>query len=476
MTNFRRALCLTAFMCVVHTVAYAQNDLNNWIFGSRAGANFGLVPYSNIPNLFSYEGSSSISDAAGNYLFSTNGEKVWHRNHGTMLNGTQLAGSITASQTALIVPWPQTDCKKFYVFTVSSTFDPQGAILSYSIVDMNQSGGFGDVVVKNVLLKTGVAEKITAVSDGVGGFRVAAHGCCQTNTVANTEFYVYYIGPGGLNPIPVVSAIGHAHVSGLDINGLSSYPTGWGGVGQMKFSPDGARIGSAVSTKFVEVCDFNKTNGKVTACPTLFNADLGAPHPPFAASTVNGLEFSPPNGRFVYVTTYGEPLVQTAVGQLVQFDLNNVSGGGSIIAASLVSSRDMGQLQLAPDGKIYLARQGAGFLSAIVTPNVLSPPLVPNVKAIPSPGFSFLGLPNMVQGPFSCASTSLCPPNATATTVNGATFCCDPRITTLGQTCCKRLCPAGSTETVINGTTQCCSKEGGELIDSNTSKICCSKP
>jgi hypothetical protein len=472
--NFRSITRFGLLVVLLQTTAYAQNDQNNWTFGSRGAAFFGPTPYTPPPNLFSYEGSSSISDSLGNYYFDTNGETVFHRNHGVMTNGTSLAGNINATQSALIVPWPQTGCKKFFVFTMSSGFGTNGThhLLSYSVVDMTLSSGFGAVVLKNAALQTGVAEKLAGVDDGAGGFWVGTHACCGSTT-ANNEFYMFHVTAAGVNPTPVVSPIGHAHVAGLDITGNTNYPTDWGGKGQMQFSTDGSRVGSAVSTKMVEVCDFNKTTGVVTACPALINADLAVPHPPFLSSTVYGFEFEP-SGQYFYVSTMGEPLVTTAVGQLVQFNLSNISAGGTAFFASANANRDLGQLQAAPDHKIYVARLGSGFLAQIGNANTSSPTLIANAKAIPSPGFSYWGLPNMVKGAFSCASTSSCPLNTTLTTVNGSTFCCS--INDLGQACCKRLCPEGTSETVINGRTQCCAKEAGGLIDVTTAKICCKTP
>src|ERR1035437_7857717 len=88
--------------------AQAQGEANWWYFGDSAGVHFnGSAPVA-VTNgqLSTTEGCSSISDAAGNLLFYTDGITVWHKNHVQMSNGFGLFGNGTSTQSALIVQKP----------------------------------------------------------------------------------------------------------------------------------------------------------------------------------------------------------------------------------------------------------------------------------------------------------------------------------------------------------------------------------
>lgn len=102
--------------------AHAQKENYNWYFGNRAALSFqsGEPVAVSGSALYSYEGSASISDAAGNLLFYTNGEEVWNRNHARMPNGAGLGGHNSASQVAAIVPRPGSSTL-YYVFVVFAT-------------------------------------------------------------------------------------------------------------------------------------------------------------------------------------------------------------------------------------------------------------------------------------------------------------------------------------------------------------------
>ncbi|MCC6371140.1 MAG: hypothetical protein IT236_09060, partial [Bacteroidia bacterium] len=65
---------------------YGQNQTQKWYFGVNAGLNFATNPPSVLTNgsVIAYEGSASISDAAGNILFYTNGNIIYNKNHVVM--------------------------------------------------------------------------------------------------------------------------------------------------------------------------------------------------------------------------------------------------------------------------------------------------------------------------------------------------------------------------------------------------------
>lgn len=263
--------------------AHAQQQTRNWIFGNQAGLTFTPtpMPYSPVATAFNtQEGSSTISDPAGNLLLYTDGGQIWGANN-VISNGTGLLGGSSATQSTLIVPWPDGKCDKYFVFTVPAQEDTSISTkaLRYSLVTF--SGGTPSVstTTKNVLLQQPVSEKLTAIADATG-FWVVAHGFDPTTAKApaNKEVYAFRVDATGLTTTPVVST-GFVHFAGSNAstNGVAS-------AGQMQIAPDGKRIACAVNTAFVEVWGFDVTTGKVSpGTGVKLNADPAQPNNQFSS-------------------------------------------------------------------------------------------------------------------------------------------------------------------------------------------------
>src|SRR4051812_6311304 len=103
--------------------------------------------------------------------------------------------------------------------------------------------------------------------------------------------------------------------------------------------------------------DFAKSSRQVTGCPILFDVDLASgPHAPFLNSLFFGIEFSP-KGQYLYVTTYGDGNLFVPRG----LPAHPIRPAGVVIdTSSSVNvntnkpNADMGELQLAPDGRDVL--------------------------------------------------------------------------------------------------------------------------
>ena len=97
--------------------SYTQNEAANWFFGEQAGINFNnSSPVSILGGeLETDEGCSTISDKFGNLLFYSDGITVWNKNHLIMPNGHGLLGDFSSTQSALIVPKPNSN-HIFYLF------------------------------------------------------------------------------------------------------------------------------------------------------------------------------------------------------------------------------------------------------------------------------------------------------------------------------------------------------------------------
>lgn len=384
----RKMTLASAILFTSVCTAGAQNASKNWLFGHRARVDFNTsTPTATTVNTISTnEGSSSISDANGNLLFYTDGVRVWNKNSIQMPNGFGLLGSASSTQSALIVPC---NCNKYYIFTTDAAENQYANGLSYSVVDMTLNGGLGDVVIQNVVLLPKAAEKIAAVRDSGGnGFWVVAH------AMGSNRFFSYHVTPNSdckLNPQAArISAVG------------SSYSGSGGGnfgQGQMKISPDGTRLAHAGLSygpgSFVELFQFDTTTGAVSNLAAATVRDTST------SSGFYGIEFSPDSKVLFATTTVGTNF-------LYRYDItSNTLGVRSTLHTFGSSNYLAGALQLAPDGRIYLARNSNAFLNVLTTPSVNSPnggwTTAPfNLAAGSS---SRLGLPAVVAGNFSCGPT-----------------------------------------------------------------------
>lgn len=340
---------------------------NVWVFGEARSIDFNngsptIGPTVN-PLFFAYEGCASISDTSGALMIYSDGTRVFNRNHQLMLNGDGLIGGISPTQGVTIFPKPGNQ-GLYSVFTLTDEWPDYE--LSYSEIDMSLDGGLGGVTIKNQLVSTLMAEKNIFI-DVPGQDTVWV----LTHATSSNAFYAWPVTVTGIGN-PVISNVGSIHPFILQSSS--------GGIGQMKFSPDGKRLAVAINgTLILEIFDFDVYTGQVSNPITL---------PPFGPR-VYGVEFSP-NGKLLYASC------QTHTsGAIRQFDLsfgnaNQIWNSRVDLPTINAEYHTQGGLQLAPDGRIYhsLANQSLfdtlRFMGVVQNPNVLG--LGCNYI---EPGFSF---------------------------------------------------------------------------------------
>ena len=325
-------------------ICYAQKEGNTWYFGSYAGVDFNSGSPVALTNsgMYDFEGCASISDpATGSILFYSNGNQVWNANHTVMANGSGLTGDQSSAQAAVIVPDPG-NADQYYIFTAGEYYTNGNDGYRYSIVDISLNGGLGDVTAtKNVLLYSPACEKLCAVKNAAGdGFWIMTHEWSGNNFVA------FELTASGLS-------------SGVTSSAGTSYSS-YNPIGCMKFSSDGMRLATVLSgLNEAEVFDFDAATGVVSNSFTVGPIAQTFPY-------VYGISFSP-NGSRLYVTEEND-------NHIYQYDLNagtvaEINASKTAVGSS--GSNAMQTIQLAPDGKLYIARNGAGFLAVINDPDSL---------------------------------------------------------------------------------------------------------
>ncbi|HEX8504942.1 MAG TPA: gliding motility-associated C-terminal domain-containing protein, partial [Hymenobacter sp.] len=245
---------------------------------------------------------------------------------------------------------------RYLLFTLNSIVG-----LSYSEIEIPAGGGPGAVIAatKNTPLARGTAEKITGVFHKNGcDIWVITHGWGDAkagNDNRGDAFLAYRVTVAGVQPAPIISTIGSLHAPSVAALGYK---------GQMKVTPDGqrlalARYSEAVgdSSSTVELFGFDTGSGQVSVNPQVpFIVDSGE-------GKYYGVSFSP--GSYLYATVNNPP-------KLLQFD---ISGTGPVTRQDIPLNQktlaDLGSMQAAPDGKIYVARNNQPALGFIPYPDSL---------------------------------------------------------------------------------------------------------
>ncbi|WGH75913.1 T9SS type B sorting domain-containing protein [Tenacibaculum tangerinum] len=357
---------------ILSTSLSAQKEANIWYFGEYVGLDFNSgSPTLLLDGKLNTEGGcATISDTNGKLLFYTDGRTVWNKNHQTMLNGTGLNGGNRSTHSALVVPKPS-DLNKYYIFTVDDFIGNNG--LQYSEVDMTLDGGLGGITsIKNVLLHTPTTEKITAIQSSVANeYWVVSH------KWGNNEFIAFKVSSLGIDPNPVISAVGTT----VNNDGAS--------IGQIKIAPNGKKIAVArfPSISEVQIFDFDTSTGKVSNPLTLLKYSND--------EQIYGLEFSP-NSELLYTAVNYEGIFQ--------FNLQAGSPGDIVNSKVKLSTTTVSHdsFQLASDGKIYIAGFAQSYLDVINNPNTLGLGANYVSEALYLGGrISFSGLPVFIQSFFT---------------------------------------------------------------------------
>ncbi|HUP12177.1 MAG TPA: hypothetical protein VM187_08205, partial [Niastella sp.] len=369
-----------ALLLLLATTTQAQKKFNNWYFGFHAGISFNTPTPTLLPptTMDQFEGCAAISDNTGALLFYTDGITVWDKNNNAMPNGTGLGGSRSTTQSSLIVPMPGDD-EKYYLFTMED--ETRSGDLRYSIVDMSLNAGNGDIIpgAKNIFLSTNNTEALVAANPTNCNTWVLTH---QRD---NNRFEARLVTHSGIGT-PVPSNVGAIHNS---VGNFPVFPTNI--IGLMKVSRNNQKIAVATAGRLEELFDFDPGTGQVSNPISL---------PITAPNLGYGICFSPDDSK-VYVS---EAAGSQGNGyNIFQFDL---SGGN---AATIINSKTLlglvqaplavaGDLQVAPDDKIYFTRPMISYLGVIPFPDLKAPQcgFINNGISLGT-AVSYWGLPNQIR-------------------------------------------------------------------------------
>lgn len=382
----------------------------NWYFPENVGIRFdaqgvysipegkiGTAVPANVQNRPT-EGGACMSDSKGNLLFYTDGITIWNRNHTPMKGGQNLKGGPSATQPASIVPDPANP-SRYYIFTVDDFQHILKNGLCYSVIDMCLDNGLGDVTEqKNIFLLSDAGEK-----QALTKHRNDTDYWLVVHKHFTGSFFSFKISSAGISK-PVISTIGSYHGGGF-FGGAAT------AIGQMKISPDGKRIGLVNANMdigndraLLEVFNFNNETGVVSDFVNLTNLIY-----PILFGFYGGYGFAfSPNSQNIYVSSRAGILQ-------FHFDAGSWSYMNKIAPMLLNPS---GGMQLAPNGKIYLAK-GESFLASISDPDNVFPNVGFKLNDVfLDDGLATWSLPGFYDGFRYTHQDPLCVPDQTIAGVN----------------------------------------------------------
>ncbi|KFF04275.1 hypothetical protein [Flavobacterium reichenbachii] len=332
---------------LVNVTLHAQKEANNWAFGYNGGLTWNTTrdvlctgqngtpdaTLKGLPTNFTGvtmqtdEGCFSISDSSGNLQFYSDGSTVWNKNNAVMANGSGLAGNWSSAQSGIIFPYPG-HAHQYIAVTIGLT----GTLPAYSVIDMTLNGGLGGVIQKNASFsgQSGTTgESLTAIKHANGtDYWVIAPG--RGTTTMNAWLVT---AAGVQNTTPVKSVLG--------INTAASVSFG----GYMRISPDGSHFAWGVAP---------------SENPTLIFGDFNASTGVFSnVKTVSvpayGVEFSR-SGKYLYLNLAS--MSSSIYGITYAIDFNALlqdPTAGFNGKKQICKTSNTGAIQLAPDGRLYIA-------------------------------------------------------------------------------------------------------------------------
>ncbi|MEA1875582.1 MAG: gliding motility-associated C-terminal domain-containing protein [Bacteroidota bacterium] len=377
-------LIIVIFLSVFFLNLQAQKEGNIWYFGNKAGLDFSgdyPFPLTN-SQMIAPAGCASIADSSGNLLFYSNGSKVWNQNHDILFNGSELFGDSLATMSANILPHPG-DSSKFYLFTNrrypgpdSSYYGGHFYLLDFSV---NYLGRIREELSSRTpaeAMTPLATEKFMAIpygknadsTNGKAGYWILTH-------QINSKRFIIYQLDSTLREFGVVEAGSN--------NSTSTR-------GYLKANHQGNQFALAC-WKWVQVFDFDNKTAEITYRFHLYGDNVRNRNT--YKNSMYGLEFSP-SGRFLYGTGIESGIIYRW--EVIRENTRDVRKSTKYLVEN--PDKPCGSLQLAPDGKIYVALNGQDYLGVIQTPDRSFPRYKENgVRLIDTStgtgGISQMGLP-----------------------------------------------------------------------------------
>ncbi len=346
MTFFRYLFLL---MVMLPGGLFAQYTSTKWCFGDSAGIDFNnnLAPFVSHANgrgscaticnnngdllFYSYTRDYTLWIAPSVYMFGSIRDKLNNK----MLGGDTIIGTSWYHEM-VIIPKSATD-STFYVFSAGESSNYG---LYYSLVDLKQNNGLGQVVQKNVQLQNfSLMDNLYAIKHGNGqSWWVIFLRQDPTGLTTNNSFYLYPVDENGIGNL-IVQHVGPVHNASF---------------GQISFNKNGSKFVLISGGGMFASYYFDRCTGVITSDSVFQPEPTTAPYPFYFSGSLS------PDGTKYYISHLSSGL-STDTSKLEQFDLSSPSVLASKkVIFSFPSSEVLGNLKLGPNNKLYFTNMYAG--------------------------------------------------------------------------------------------------------------------
>jgi hypothetical protein len=326
----------------------------HWTFGNRCHivfTNGGDPTLAGNHAFNSLEGCATLSDAAGNLLFYTEGAGVYATLPGPALPTTPatLGGTSSSTHAAIVVP-PAGGGVLHHIFTTGD-WDGTGTNIG-PVCHTTVALGGGSVSIASQ------PTDLTTLGPQRAAERLAA--------VPHEDCFKYWVVAMDGDP-PPAGGTRLLHALLIDSDGPPTVsvtsPCATSAGFCIKFSQDGRRLAVA-SPNTIEIYDFNRATGQATLQSQITGLTAG----PTGNRRVYGVEFSP-NGLYLYFSC-----IVTGDVRRHTIGLNGTFSGSAQIDVWPANTPwpgtyRVGALQLGPNGKIYGAKYNQRSLFEIGAPD-----------------------------------------------------------------------------------------------------------
>ena len=384
-------ICYALFLFGSYSLIAQQTINSVWHFGQNCKVDFSSgSPVVGLSEIYTNEGSSSISDINGQNLFYTDGSQVWLANDTPLLSDQELLGGGSSStQSSLIIPCPGSP-SKYYIFTTAPQLDNMGYLfgqntyhgVNASLLDLAANGGNAAFEYSNTVLLDSSCEKLTAVkSCGQDNYWVIAH---KWNSNA---YYAWNITSSGISQ-PVISSIGN-FIPNTSFSTDNTAET----IGFLKASSDGKKIAAAQSFRTpatIELFDFDFTTGILSnPISEIISTD--------GSYFAYGICFSPDDTKLYVGEINGLSFDNS---KLVQYNAQPLNTADFASSRTLIQNVNfaLGAIEIGPDNKLYVAKSQATSLGVINAPNLPASQCDFQLNGLPLDPFSIctFGLQNVL--------------------------------------------------------------------------------
>ena len=380
-TSRRLSGLLLLLLCLSILECQAQREYFNWYFGNRAGITFlgGVRPLLDGNSRIYLQGASQ-SDSTGRFVFASDGNRVFDRQGTLLANGDSIGEQNFVSVRDVLSVRQPGSANRYYIFNeINNRGGAFFPAFSYSVVDISQNGGLGRVVEKRRIVRlpsnlNGAGSQLLSYSKSDFAMIRHANGRDQWLILQNAQrqYLSFRLATTGLDTIPIVS---------LAARGPINSGAGQISNASLRASPDGRRLlvsdvehvygvrnQRQVLTKYLttELTDFDSQSGRVSNPMEIIENFIPRTQTQVMSMLgVAGASFSP-DGSKMYLDTVNSREV---------WQYNLLAGSPTAIGASRTvcgriqyPSQGTSNLQLGPDGKIYVANN-QDYIGRIETPN-----------------------------------------------------------------------------------------------------------